>query len=40
MYVLEHAGEFVRSHGLKPEDVIGISTTQVRQGRGLEVGRT
>lgn len=27
VYVLEHAGEFVRSHALKPEDVIGISTT-------------
>jgi hypothetical protein len=28
VYVLEHAGEYVRSHALKPEDVIGISTTE------------
>lgn len=28
VYVLEHAGEFVRAHALRPEDVIGISTTE------------
>ena len=28
VYVLEHAGEYVRTHALKPEDVIGISTTE------------
>eukprot|EP00887_Chlorella_sp_A99_P007604 scaffold20.g7604.t1 len=27
VYVLEHAGDFLRAHGLRPEDVIGLSTT-------------
>ena len=28
VYVLEHAGDFIRRHGLKLDDVIGISTTE------------
>lgn len=29
VYVLEHAGDFVRAHALKPDDVIGLSTSDV-----------
>jgi len=29
VFVLEHAGDYIRHHALKPEDVIGISTTEV-----------
>jgi hypothetical protein len=42
VYVLEHAGEFVRRHSLRPDDVIGISSTPVRGkggGRGAHEGR-
>lgn len=38
MYVLEHAGDFVRAHALKPDDVIGLSSADVRALRGLHTG--
>ncbi len=38
MYVLEHAGDFVRAHALKPDDVIGLSSADVRPGKGCAEG--
>ncbi len=39
MYVLEHAGDFVRAHALKPDDVIGLSSADVRRDGALWHGR-